>query len=137
MEDLPFQAWLDAEARSLVAPAATPDAPVGHVDVRSMFGAQCYLVRGKMFAAVGPMGLLLKLPDDVRSALLEAGTASPFSPQPGMTFGTWVAVPADRLETAGREALGELVRHSFQHVLSAGPAPRPARERRHFRKRMY
>jgi len=137
MEDLPFQTWLDAEVRSWIAPSATTGGPVGRVDVRPMFGAQCYLVRGKMFAAIGPMGLLLKLPDDVRSALLEAGTASPFSPQPGMTFGTWVAVPAGRLETAGREVLAELVRHSFSHVLSAGPAPRPVRERRHFRKRMY
>lgn len=135
MSPATFPETLDTELRSWT-PEPLPGKPVGRIDVRVMFGAQAYLVRGKMFAAVGPMGLLLKLPEPVRAALLAEGTAGPFSTQPGQTFGEWVAVPPGEWERAGHDRLLDLVRQSFAYVQVAAPA-RPPREQRHFRKRMY
>ncbi len=131
----PFPDWLDGQLSGW-QPGAAAGGPPARIDARQMFGAQAYLVRGRMFAAVGPMGLLLKLPEAVRGPLLDEGTAGPFSPQQGASFGEWVAIPPAQWQTAGPDRLLDLVRQSFEYVQVAKPA-RPPRAARHFRKRIY
>ena len=132
-----LQAHLESAIQQLPAPDAEGARGPSRIDARPMFGMQAYLVRGKMFAALGAAGLLLKLPPERRQALLDTGTAGPFSVQPGTSFGEWVAVPAAQLAPTGPHALLALVRESFDYVTSAPAKPRPPREQRHFRKRMY
>ncbi|GEM_PF-1681129 len=131
-----FPGWLNSQLLGWQPPAPDAGGPPSRIDTRQMFGAQAYLVRGRMFAAVGPMGLLLKLPEEVRGPLLDEGTAGPFSPQRGASFGEWVAIPPAQWVAAGAGRLLDLVRQSFEYVQVAKP-PRPPREARHFRKRMY
>jgi len=137
MTAIDLQRQLEAAIQAFPVGSTPGTGAPGRIDARPMFGAQAYLVRGKMFAALGAMGLLLKLPPDRRAALLKAGTVGPFSVQPGAAFGEWVAVPSGQLEATGVAALTALVRESFDYVTSAPAKPRPPREQRHFRKRMY
>ena len=58
----------------------------GPVEARAMFGAQAYLVGGKMFAALGTMGLLLKLPAHVREPLLLNGAGRALHGRPPGLF---------------------------------------------------
>lgn len=136
MASTDLQAHLEAELQRFPVPASPTGSP-GRIDARPMFGTQAYLVRGKVFAALGGMGLLLKLPPERRQALLDAGTVGPFALQPGTAFGEWVAVSRDHLEATGLPTLLALVRESFDYVVLAPAKPRPPREQRHFRKRMY
>ncbi|MSQ09931.1 MAG: hypothetical protein EXR52_02870 [Dehalococcoidia bacterium] len=137
MTALDLQAQLESAIQQLPVPAAEGARGPGRIDARPMFGMQAFLVRGKVFAALGAAGLLLKLPHERRQALIDAGTAGPFSVQPGASFGEWVAVPSGRWDATGTDALLALVSESFDYVTSASPKARPPREQRHFRKRMY
>ena len=119
-----FRDWLETSVREW-----------GTIDSQHMFGAQVYLVRGKMFVALGGMGLLVKLPSDVRAPLLAEGRAEAFTVTSGASFGEWVALVPDRWE-ADREGLLGLVRQSFDYVRAAAPPP-PPRAPRRFRKRQF
>lgn len=101
-----------------------------------MFGVQAYLVRGKMFAAVGSMGLLLKLPAQAREALLASGGAQAFQVSTGASFGEWVALEPARWQSQPQELLS-LLRQSYDYVQTAPPPPRPPRQPRRFRKRQF
>ncbi len=116
--------WLDEQLR---APG---------VEMRQMLGMQAYLVGGRLFAAAGAPGLLLKLPPDVRRPLLESGDASDFVMGPGSSFGEWIALPQGVWEGHPERAL-ELARLSLEYVRTAPPPPKPPREERRYRKRQY
>jgi hypothetical protein len=60
------------------------------VSKRRMFGSDAYLVQGRMFCALGPMGLILKPPPAEREALLAQPGVQPFTPRAGMPFGDWL-----------------------------------------------
>ena len=120
-----LQSWLEAAIQSW-----------GPVDARFMFGVQAYLVTGKMFAAVGSMGILLKLPPSVREPLLAHGTAEAFSTSAGASFGEWIALTPERWQ-ADRQSLLALVRQSYEYVQSAPAVQKPPRETRRFRKRQF
>jgi hypothetical protein len=60
------------------------------VSKRRMFGADCYLVEGRMFAFQGDMGVVLKVPPADRERLLARPDAAPFLMRPGTPFGEWV-----------------------------------------------
>lgn len=60
------------------------------VGKRRMFGCDAYLVRGRMFAFHGDMGLVVKLPPAERERLLARPDAVPFLIRPGVPFGEWV-----------------------------------------------
>lgn len=108
----------------------------GTVDTRAMFGAQAYLVGGRMFAALGEMGLLVKLPEARRRPLLEEGGAQPFAPTGRASFGEWVALmPHHWAENI--DGLLALVKESFDYVQQQRPSPAPPREARRFRKRQF
>ena len=108
----------------------------GPADARAMFGSQTYLVGGKMFVALGKMGLLLKLPPQAREPLLREGRAESFTVSSGASFGEWVALLPDRWQH-DRQTLLSLVRQSYDYVQSAPPPAKPPREPRRFRKRQY
>src|SRR3972149_8215934 len=57
---------------------------------RRMFGADCSLVAGRMFAFWADMGLVLKVPPADRERLLTRPDAAPFLMRPGTPFGVWV-----------------------------------------------
>ena len=101
-----------------------------------MFGMQAYLVGGKMFAAVGEQGLLVKLPKDVREPLVAARQAEVMLMGSGAAFGEWVTLPPSAMEQDPEGTLS-LVRQSFDYVLSAPRPERPPREERRFRKRQF
>jgi len=60
------------------------------VSKRRMFGGDCYLVGGRMFAFWGDMGLVVKIPPADRERLLARPDAAPFLMRPGVPFGEWV-----------------------------------------------
>ncbi|MEK7216795.1 MAG: TfoX/Sxy family protein, partial [Chloroflexota bacterium] len=105
----------------------------GAVDTRAMFGAQAYLVGGRMFAALGEMGLLVKLPESRRRPLLDQGDAQPFAPTGQASFGEWIALIPNRWQENIDGLLG-LVKESFDYVQQQRPSAAPPREARRFRK---
>ncbi len=123
--DETLQATIEAEIRGW-----------GPVDTRSMFGAQAYLVSGRMFAAIGEMGLLVKLPEPRRRPLLEHGDAQSFAPNGQASFGEWVALIPRRWREDIAGLLG-LVKESFEYVQQRQPTPARPREPRRFRKRQF
>lgn len=120
-----FKDWLEASVQAW-----------GPIDGRRMFGAQIYMAGGKMFVALGEMGLLLKLPADVRASLIREGRAEAFTVTTGASFGEWVALMPDGWQ-ADREGLLRLVRQSFDYVREAASSAKPPRTVRRFRKRQY
>lgn len=108
----------------------------GPIDGRQMFGAQVYMAGGKMFVALGPMGLLLKLPAAVRTPLIQEGRAEAFTVTTGASFGEWVALVPDGWQ-ADREGLVRLVRQSFDYAQESAASAKPPRTTRRFRKRQY
>ena len=108
----------------------------GPVDRRAMFGAQAYLVGGRMFAALGDMGLLVKLPEATRRPLLDRGEAQPFVPTGQASFGEWVALMPDQWADNVQRLL-VLLQESYQYAQERRPVASGPREPRHFRKRQY
>ena len=56
---------------------------------RRQFGGVCYMVQGKMFAALAEGVVGAKLPEDLRVQALQLAGVSPFRPT-GRPFGGWV-----------------------------------------------
>ncbi len=77
--------------------------PLPDVSVRAMFGAHCYLVRGRMFVIVTGERVCVRPARGDEAVLLEQFAAEPWSPRPGMKFGRWFAVPC----ASGADALIE------------------------------
>jgi TfoX/Sxy family transcriptional regulator of competence genes len=96
------------------------------VSKRRMFGSDCYLVQGRMFAFWESRSLVLKLPPADRDRLLARSDASPFLMRPGVPFGEWVQWRPGADET---ELALSLLRSAFDHVSRLKPA-RPRRRRR-------
>ena len=96
------------------------------VSKRRMFGSDCYLVEGRMFAFWEGTSLVLKLPPADRDRLLARPDASPFLMRPGVPFGQWVQWRPRPDET---ELALSLLQSAFDHVSRLRPA-RPRRRRR-------
>ena len=71
----------------------------GRVEPRRMFGCDCYLVGGRLFAFFQDDGVVVKVPPPLREGLLTDARAVPFTPRSGVPFGEWLhlglADPAD------------------------------------------
>jgi len=96
------------------------------VSKRRMFGCDCYLVEGRMFAFRGDMGLVLKLPPADRERLLARPDAAPFLMRPGVPFGEWVQW---RTRPREEEQALAMLRSAFDYVSRLGRA-RSRRRRR-------
>jgi hypothetical protein len=100
----------EAETRAMAWPG---------VSKRRMFGADCYLVGGRMFAFREGASLVLKLPPADRDGLLVRPDASPFLMRPGVPFGEWVQWRPGLDET---ELALSLLQSAFDHVSRLRPA---------------
>jgi hypothetical protein len=89
------------------------------VSKRRMFGSDCYLVEGRMFAFWQSTSLVLKLPPADRDRLLARPDASPFLMRPGVPFGEWVQWRPRPDET---EPALSLLQSAFDHVSRLRPA---------------
>ena len=97
------------------------------ISKRRMFGCDCYLVGGRMFAFRGDMGLVVKLPPADRELLLARPDASPFLMRPGVPFGEWVQWRPCPDEP---ELALSILRSAFDHVSRLRPSRRRRRARR-------
>ncbi len=90
------------------------------VSPRRMFGADCSLARGRMFAFVWQDGLVLKLPEERYREALALPGVQPFTMR-GVPFGRWAQFPeADA-------SLLPWLRAAYDHVLAEPPPKRRAR----------
>ena len=64
------------------------------VVVRPMFGNLAAFVNGNMFTGLFGGDLFVRLPEDGRAELMEAG-GSPFEPMPGRGMKEYVVLPSD------------------------------------------
>jgi hypothetical protein len=71
----------------------------GRVEPRRMFGCDCYLVGGRLFAFFQDEGVVVKVPPPRREELLADARVAPFTPRSGARFGDWLhlrlSVPTD------------------------------------------
>lgn len=107
------------------------------VTARRMFGSDCLLARGHMFAFFANDGIVIKLPEDRYRRALALPGVEPFTmPRPsgrGAPFGRWAQFPWS-------EALAMLpwLLVAYEHVLAEPPkrrSKRPANRRLTPRKR--
>ena len=70
-----------------------------NVEPRRMFGSDCYLVGGRLFAFFQDEGVVVKVPSPRRDELLADARVAPFAPRSGARFGDWLHLrlsnPAD------------------------------------------
>ena len=69
------------------------------VEPRRMFGCDCYLVSGRLFAFFQDQGVVVRVPPSQREELLADRRASAFTSRRGARFGDWLHLrlpgPAD------------------------------------------
>lgn len=92
---------------------------------RTMMGYPGYSVHGRLFAFFGTDEVILKCPDDRRSALLALPGAYAWAPPgSGMTrFGQWLALPATENSD---DALCDALELAYRHVSTLEDIPRRA-----------
>lgn len=88
---------------------------------RKMFGYASVFVGGRLCFGLHEHRLVLRLPPERRSALIEAGTAAVFAPA-GRQMANFAAIE-DPL-AHGRDALRLLVDEAIAHVAALPPKPR-------------
>ena len=93
------------------------------VSKRRMFGCDCYLVGGRMFAFWSDTGLAVKVPPADRERLLARPDAAPCLMRPGVPFGEWVQWRPQPDET-------DLARAMLQSAFDYVSRLQPARSRR-------
>lgn len=106
----------DLHARLLSLPQASH---------RHMFGSDCFLAGGRMFAFLAPDGLVLRLPEERYQEALSLPGVHPFTMR-GVPFGKWARFPASDapsllpwLRAAHAQALAQPPRSSRKRA----PAP--------------
>jgi len=111
------------------------------VERRKMFGYPAAFVGGNMFMGLHQENLILRLPEQQRSAFLSIEGASVFEPMPGRPMREYVVVPEAMLPDSG--ALRVWTGRSLEYAASlpskkakppvkkakAPPARKPARRR--------
>lgn len=99
-----------------------------NVEPRRMFGCDCYLVGGRLFAFFQDEGVVVKVPSPRREEFLADARVAPFTPRSGARFGDWLHLrlsgPAD-----AAFALPALEESYRQAQARAAGGRRPARHR--------
>lgn len=114
-----MQSGDDLRARIAAAAFGLP-----HVSDRRMFGADVYMVQGRMFAFLETAVLGIKLPSEYRRDLLDNGVAQPYLSTQGRPFGDWLALPL-RTPSEVERAVDLLeVAHGYAQERAARPSPR-------------
>ena len=100
--------------------AVPDDARVQH---RKMFGCPCLFADGNMFAGVVAEDIFLRLPDDLRDAMLKQPGAKPFEPLPGRgVMRQYACVPKTMFDDL--DELRRWLNESMQYALSLPPKPK-------------
>jgi TfoX/Sxy family transcriptional regulator of competence genes len=89
-----------------------------------MFGAECLLAEGRMFAFSYENGLVVKLSDERYREALALPGVQPFIMR-GVPFGRWARFPDD-----DPSSLLPWLRAAYDHVLGEPPARRHSRRQR-------
>jgi TfoX/Sxy family transcriptional regulator of competence genes len=89
-----------------------------------MFGYPCAFVNGHLFCGLHQDGVIVRLSETRRNALVAKG-ASVFEPTPGQATKEYVVVPA--AIAADREKLRALLSDALAHASSLAPRPRKAK----------
>jgi TfoX/Sxy family transcriptional regulator of competence genes len=100
-----------------------PDHPA--VSIRPMFGQLSAFVNGNMFMGIFGEDVLLRLPEEDRAAVMEAG-GGPFEPMAGRPMREYVVVPAAWRDD--RERIRGWVARALDHAEEL-PPKRPAPKR--------
>ena len=91
---------------------------VAGVQRKAMFGYPCAFVNGHLFCGLHQDGLIVRLPEARRNALVAKG-ASVFEPMPGRSMQEYVVAPADIV--ADRDKLRALLNEALAHASSLAP----------------
>ena len=96
-------------------------------DPRQMFGYPAAFIDGQMYGGLFGDGLILRLGEADRRALLALPGAAPFSPMPGRASTNWVALPPSMLED--EEAVKSWMRRALAFAKTLPPKePKPKRK---------
>ena len=113
--------WKLAPSKAVTAfEAATSGLP--GAEPRKMFGYSCVFVKGHMFAGLHEAGMVLRLPDELRTEFLRLKGAEQFEPMPGRVMRKYVVVPKVLLK-AHKELRG-WVEKSLAYVSSLPAKPK-------------
>lgn len=113
------------ESKALFA-SVTPIDP--RVTVKPMFGSLAGFIKGNMFTGLYGETIFVRLPEEQRQELLQAGGAE-FSPMPGRPMKEYVAVPEEWRQEPDR--IGEWVTRSLawaETLPEKLPAKKPAKK---------
>jgi hypothetical protein len=96
-----------------------------NVEPRRMFGTDCYLAGGRLFAFFQDDGVVVKVPSPRREELLADARVSPFTMSQGGSFGDWIHL---RLSAPADVAFAlPAVEESYRRAQAAPPAKRRPR----------
>jgi TfoX/Sxy family transcriptional regulator of competence genes len=98
---------------------------------RRMFGYPAAFVNGHLFAGLFENRMVLKLPAESRSKLLEIPGAARFEPIPGRPMGEFVVVPPSLVRN--RTRLRPWLESAYAYVKSFRPKVKKTRPRSHTR----
>jgi hypothetical protein len=93
-----------------------------------MFGYPARFLRGNLMAGLHSSGLVLRLAEKDRAALLRHRGAVPFEPMPGRAMREYVVAPPDLAQHPAE--LAKWIHKSFGFVSSLPPKPTTKRKRR-------
>jgi len=93
---------------------------------RKMFGCPCAFVNGNMFAGVYQQSIVVRLPEDSRSALLHQGRAQPFTVR-GRTMREYVLV-SEALRAAEGD-LADWITQAFEFARGLAPKASTTRKK--------
>jgi len=96
--------------------AVTPGPPA---EKRKMFGFPAAFVNGNLFMGLHQENMLLRLPEDSRTKLLETAGARIFEPMPGRPMREYVVVPPSMLND--RKKLEPWVAKALEYAVTLKP----------------
>jgi TfoX/Sxy family transcriptional regulator of competence genes len=103
-------------------------AALAGVEQRKMFGYPALFLNGNMLAGLFGDGIVLRLPEPERQALIAADQATPFAAMRGRIMRGWVIV--NRAQRVGDAALGGLLEAARRHTAAMPPKARKAGRKR-------
>ncbi len=104
--------------------AVAPEGP--GVAKRKMFGYPCAFANGNMFVGLFGDDFFVRLPEDARNELINAGGRQ-LEPSPGRVMKEYVVVPGHILENVS--LLNEWIRKSLDYALGLPPKEKKPRKK--------
>jgi TfoX-like protein len=98
------------------------------IEQRKMFGYPALFLNGNMLAGLFGYGVVLRLPEPERQALIATGQAIPFVAMGGRIMREWVVVNEPQRIADGM--LGELLEAARRHTATMPPKAKKAARKR-------